>query len=184
MVLLENVLQVPHRSVSTAAAQRPFLLIVGDLGAVNRPQLSVDPSTLGMESIAERLANNPWPHLHHGTLTARNPWWHPRNRWLDTSSTSDLSGDRGLVPPGPVCHSKIRPGYHFAILSVTSQQPCKLQPIPTAGCISPARRPCWNAPNSDRYQPTRDITTGRSTGHPTVPTPGFRTSRTFVRSRG
>jgi len=58
MVLLENVLQVPHRSVSTAAAQRPFLLIVGDLGAVNRPQLSVDPSTLGMESIAERLANS------------------------------------------------------------------------------------------------------------------------------
>jgi hypothetical protein len=30
MILFENVVQVLHRSVSTAPAQRPFLLTVGD----------------------------------------------------------------------------------------------------------------------------------------------------------
>jgi hypothetical protein len=38
MILFENVVQVLHRSVSTALAQRPFLLTVGDRGAVNRRQ--------------------------------------------------------------------------------------------------------------------------------------------------
>jgi len=56
MILFENVVQVLHRSVSTAFAQRPFLLTVGDRGAVNRCQISVDHSRLGMGSIAERLA--------------------------------------------------------------------------------------------------------------------------------
>ena len=56
MILFENVVQVLHRSVSTALAQRPFLLTVGDRGAVNRRQVSVDHSRLGMGSIAERLA--------------------------------------------------------------------------------------------------------------------------------
>ncbi|MGA7316055.1 MAG: hypothetical protein WBX22_19030, partial [Silvibacterium sp.] len=38
MILFENVVQVLHRSVSTALAQRPILLTVGDRGAVNRRQ--------------------------------------------------------------------------------------------------------------------------------------------------
>ena len=56
MILFENVIQVLHGSVSTALAQRPLLLIVGDRGAVNRRQVSVDHSKLRMGSIAERLA--------------------------------------------------------------------------------------------------------------------------------
>ena len=59
MILFENVVQVLHRSVSTAVAQRPFLFTVGDRGAVYRRQISVDHSRLGMESIAERLAKQP-----------------------------------------------------------------------------------------------------------------------------
>jgi hypothetical protein len=42
--------------VSTALAQRPFLLTVGDRGAVYRRQVGVDHSRLAMGSIAERLA--------------------------------------------------------------------------------------------------------------------------------
>jgi hypothetical protein len=42
--------------VSTAVAQRPFLLTVGDRRAVNRCQVGVDHSRLGMGSIAECLA--------------------------------------------------------------------------------------------------------------------------------
>jgi hypothetical protein len=38
MILFENVVQVLHRSVSIALAQRPFLLTVRDRGAVNRRQ--------------------------------------------------------------------------------------------------------------------------------------------------
>src|ERR1019366_2507301 len=56
MILFQNVVQVLHRSVSTAVAQRPFLLTVRDRGAVYRRQISVDHSRLGMGSIAERLA--------------------------------------------------------------------------------------------------------------------------------
>src|SRR5271169_5382213 len=55
MILFENVVQVLHRPVSTAVAQRPFLLTVRDRGAVNRRQVSVDHSRLRMGSIAERL---------------------------------------------------------------------------------------------------------------------------------
>ena len=36
MILFENVIQVPHGSVSTAIAQRSFLLTIGNCGAVNR----------------------------------------------------------------------------------------------------------------------------------------------------
>ena len=36
MILFENVVQVLHGSVSTAVAQRPFLLTVGERGAVYR----------------------------------------------------------------------------------------------------------------------------------------------------
>ena len=50
MILFENVVQVLHRSVSTAVAQRPFLFTVGDRGAVYRRQISVDHSRLGMGS--------------------------------------------------------------------------------------------------------------------------------------
>src|ERR1039458_8577791 len=56
MILFQNVVQVLHRSVSTAVAQRPFLLTIRDRGAVNRCQVGVDHSRLGMGSIAERLA--------------------------------------------------------------------------------------------------------------------------------
>src|SRR5580704_12451520 len=38
MILFENGVQVLHRSVSIALAQRPFLLTVRDRGAVNRRQ--------------------------------------------------------------------------------------------------------------------------------------------------
>jgi hypothetical protein len=48
MILFQNVVQVLHRSVSTAVAQRPFLLSVGDRGAVYRRQVGVDHSRLGM----------------------------------------------------------------------------------------------------------------------------------------
>src|SRR5580658_6818959 len=56
MILLEDVIQVLHGSVSTALAQSPFLLTVRDRGAVDRRQVSVDHSRLRMGSIAERLA--------------------------------------------------------------------------------------------------------------------------------
>lgn len=56
MILFENVVQVLHRSVSTAVEQRPFLLAVGDRASVNRCQFSVDHPRLRMGSIAERLA--------------------------------------------------------------------------------------------------------------------------------
>jgi len=59
MILFENVVQVLHRSVSTALAQRPFLLTVGDRGAVYRCQVGVDLSRLRMGSIAERLVKEP-----------------------------------------------------------------------------------------------------------------------------
>src|ERR1019366_8545551 len=42
MILFQNVVQILHRSVSTAVAQRPFLLTVGDHGAVYRCQVGVD----------------------------------------------------------------------------------------------------------------------------------------------
>ena len=56
MILFENVVQVLYGSVSTAVAQRPFLLTVGDRGAVYRCQVGVDHSRLAMGSITERLA--------------------------------------------------------------------------------------------------------------------------------
>src|ERR1035438_1676358 len=59
MILFQNVVQVLHRSVSTAVAQRPFLLTVGDRGAVYRRQIRVDHSRLGMGSLAQRLAQHP-----------------------------------------------------------------------------------------------------------------------------
>ena len=59
MILFENVVQVLHGSVSTALAQRPFLPTVGNGGAVDRRQIGVDHSRLGMGPIAERLAKQP-----------------------------------------------------------------------------------------------------------------------------
>src|SRR5450755_3125090 len=56
MILFENVVQVLHGSVPTALAQRSFLLTAGDRGAVDRRQIRVDHSRLGMGSISERLA--------------------------------------------------------------------------------------------------------------------------------
>src|ERR1017187_6820646 len=59
MILFQNVVQVLHRSVSTAVAQRPFLFTGGDRGAVYRRQISVDHLRLGMGPVAERLAEQP-----------------------------------------------------------------------------------------------------------------------------
>src|SRR5664280_1094502 len=56
MILFENVVQVLHRLVSTAVAQRPFLFTVRDRRAINRCQVGVDHSRLRMASIAECLA--------------------------------------------------------------------------------------------------------------------------------
>jgi magnesium-transporting ATPase (P-type) len=56
MILSEDIIQVLHGSVSTTMAQSPFLLTVGDRGAVDRRQVGVDYSRLWMGSIAERLA--------------------------------------------------------------------------------------------------------------------------------
>src|SRR5664280_801793 len=55
MILFQNVVQVLHRSVATAVAQRPFLLTVADRGAINRCQVGVAHSRLGMGSIADCL---------------------------------------------------------------------------------------------------------------------------------
>src|SRR5450756_462318 len=52
-ILFQNVVQVLHGSVSTAVAQRPFLLTVGDRRAVYRCQVGVDHSRLGMGAVAE-----------------------------------------------------------------------------------------------------------------------------------
>src|SRR6516165_8795357 len=59
MILFQNVIQVLYRSVSTAGAQRFFLLTVRDRGAVYRRQVCVNHSRLGMGPIAERLAKQP-----------------------------------------------------------------------------------------------------------------------------
>jgi len=56
MILLEDVIQVLHGSVSTAIAQGPFLLTVRDRGAVDRRQVGVDHSRLWMGSSLQRLA--------------------------------------------------------------------------------------------------------------------------------
>src|SRR5450755_653883 len=56
MILFQNVVQVLHGSVPTALAQRSFLLTVGNRGAVDRRQIRVDHSRLGMGPVAERLA--------------------------------------------------------------------------------------------------------------------------------
>src|SRR5271169_4872683 len=47
MILFDDVVQVLYRSVSTAVAQRPFLLSVGDRGAVYRRQVGVAHWRLG-----------------------------------------------------------------------------------------------------------------------------------------
>src|ERR1035438_2788785 len=95
MILFENVVQVLYRSVSTAVAQRPFLLGIGDRGAVYRRQIRVDHSRLGMGSIAECPCETAaWQHRRHATLTAGNRWSHPWNRWPDTSSSSDPSPEQ------------------------------------------------------------------------------------------
>jgi hypothetical protein len=48
MILFEDVIQVLHGAVSTTIAQRPFLLTVGDRGAVDRCLVGVDNSRLWM----------------------------------------------------------------------------------------------------------------------------------------
>ena len=57
MILFENVVlsTAPVGVDSGCVASLPFLLTVGDRGAINRRQISVDHSRLGMGSIAERL---------------------------------------------------------------------------------------------------------------------------------
>ncbi len=105
MILFKNVVQVLHGSVSTALAQRPFLLTIGDRRAVYRRKVGVDHSRLRMGWIAERLPKEALGSVGHGTLTAGNRWWHPWNRWPDTSSTSDPSPEDRFRPPATTCWS-------------------------------------------------------------------------------
>ena len=56
MILFEDIIQVLHGSVSTTMAQSPFLLTVGDRGAVDRRQVGVDHSRLWMGWIARLTA--------------------------------------------------------------------------------------------------------------------------------
>src|SRR5664280_3688779 len=46
-----------------------------------------------------------WQHRRHATLTARNRWWHPWNRWPGTSSTSDPSRGRRFRRLAKTCLS-------------------------------------------------------------------------------
>src|ERR1039458_425144 len=46
-----------------------------------------------------------WQHRRHATLTARNRWWHPWNRWPDTSSTRDPSRERRFRRLAKTCLS-------------------------------------------------------------------------------
>src|SRR5580692_1276610 len=52
VVLLENVVQVLHGTVTTAVAQCPFLLYVGDGRAVDRCQVCINDTRLRMGRIA------------------------------------------------------------------------------------------------------------------------------------
>ena len=54
--LFEDIVKVLHRSVSTRAAQDPFLLYVCDSCAVDRRQIRVDDARLRMGSITQRFA--------------------------------------------------------------------------------------------------------------------------------
>src|ERR1039457_5837242 len=95
MILFQNVIQVLHRSVSTVVAQRPFLLSVADRRAVNRCQVGVDHSRLGIGIDRWRPGETAaWRHRRRETLTAGNRGWVPWNRWPGTSSTSDPSYGR------------------------------------------------------------------------------------------
>jgi hypothetical protein len=56
MILLQDIIQVWHRSMSAAAAQGSFLLYVRDGGALDRRLIGVDDARLRMRCIAESLA--------------------------------------------------------------------------------------------------------------------------------
>src|ERR1700682_3527656 len=55
MILLQDIVQVLHRSVPTTAAKCPFLLYVGDGRAVDRCQIRIDDTRLRMGRMAQRL---------------------------------------------------------------------------------------------------------------------------------
>src|SRR5713101_787146 len=56
VILLQDIVQVLHRSVPTAAAKDSFLLYAGDGRAVDRRPIRVDDARLRMGRMAERLA--------------------------------------------------------------------------------------------------------------------------------
>ena len=56
VILLQDIVQVLHRSVPTATAKNSFLLYVGDGRAVKRRPIRVDDARLRMGRMAERLA--------------------------------------------------------------------------------------------------------------------------------
>jgi hypothetical protein len=58
VILLQDIVQVLHRSVPTAAAKDSFLLYVGDGRIVNRRPIRVDDARLRMGRMAERLLRN------------------------------------------------------------------------------------------------------------------------------
>src|SRR5580704_8009316 len=56
MVLLDNVVQVLHRSVPTATLESSFLLSSRDRGGIDGCQIRIDDARLWMRSIAQSLA--------------------------------------------------------------------------------------------------------------------------------
>ena len=62
MILFEDIVKVLHRSVPATATQGPFLLYVGDGGAVDRCQIRVDDTRLRMGLITQRVPLHPAPH--------------------------------------------------------------------------------------------------------------------------
>jgi hypothetical protein len=58
MILFENVIQVLHRAVSTAVAERPFLLTDRDRGAVYRRQIMLITRGWGWDRSPNALRNS------------------------------------------------------------------------------------------------------------------------------
>ena len=55
VILLQDIVQVLHRSMPTTAAEDPILLNVWDCGAINRRQVRVDDARLRMGWMVQRL---------------------------------------------------------------------------------------------------------------------------------
>jgi len=135
MILSERVVQLLHRSVSTAVAQRSFLLTVGDRGAVNRRQVSVDHSRLGMGSIAERLAKQPLHERFDNTAEMvrrdQHVQRHREHRHLFPRLSCDVSHARQLTPPAPHLLISIFPRLPSFVTGSLAPRPAR--PLATSG---------------------------------------------------